>query len=83
MEFELRNLYFQRSNGEFVLLSADVTEDNAVLKMSEFLKEHNFKSYYTRIWEKNGVKWFDVGSHTEFFVWASAENLNKMIKEEE
>ena len=82
MEFELRNLYFQRSSGEFVLLKADMTEDEALINIGAFLKEHNFKSYYTRSWEENGIKWFDVGSHTEFFLWASDESFNKMIKEE-
>ena len=28
-----------------------------------------FKSYYTRIWEEDGLTKIDVGSHTEFFYW--------------
>lgn len=75
---EVRNLYFQRSNGRFVVLNVDVTEKEALKHISKFLKDHNFKSYYTRTWEVDGAKWYDVGSHTEFFIWASAENLEKM-----
>ena len=34
-----------------------------------FLDDHNYVSYYTRVWTVDGVTWFDVGSHTEFFTW--------------
>lgn len=37
-------------------------------RIQQFLDEHHYKSYYTRTWVENGSKWFDVGSHTEFFV---------------
>lgn len=35
-----------------------------------------FVSYYTRIWEEDGMTKIDVGSHTEFFFWEGkyAEN---------
>ena len=32
-----------------------------------FLDERNFKSYYTRYWNKSGRTILDVGNHTEFF----------------
>lgn len=67
---EKRNLYFQRSNGEYRLLGENVTEDEARVLRKAFLDEHNFKSYYTRVWEKDGIKWYDVGSWSEFFLWA-------------
>lgn len=40
--------------------------------ISDFLKDCNYKSYYTRMWisedrEYDWVITFDVGSHTEFF----------------
>ena len=28
-----------------------------------------FVSYYTRVWESEGMTKIDVGSHTEFFFW--------------
>lgn len=70
---EIRNLYFQRSNGEHRLLATDVTEDEAFKEMQKFMDEHNFKSYYTRTWEEDGVKWYDVGSWSEFFKWTNKE----------
>lgn len=37
--------------------------------IKKFLDDHNYVSYYTRIWTVDGITWFDVGSHTEFFTW--------------
>ncbi len=70
---EIRNLYFQRSNGEHRLLATDVTEAEAHEEMQKFMDQHNFKSYYTRSWEEDGVKWYDVGSWSEFFKWTNKE----------
>ena len=66
---ELRNLYFLASNGEKRLLAENVSYDEAWLVMSTFMKQHNFKSYYTRRWGVKDGMMFDVGSHTEFFLW--------------
>lgn len=73
----LKNIYFQRSNGEFVLLEESVTQEDAHLVMKHFMDSHNYKSYYTRSWEKNGLKWYDVGSWSEFFVWANEEDVER------
>lgn len=62
------NFYFERSNGERILLAENVDRDGAFPVMSKFLADHNYKSYYTRTWEKGNELWMDVGSHTEFFV---------------
>lgn len=45
------------------------TREQAINIINKFLEEHNYTSYYMRIWSENGVMWFDVGSHTEFFTW--------------
>lgn len=37
--------------------------------IKKFLDKHNYTSYYIRRWVVDGVMWFDVGSHTEFFTW--------------
>ena len=37
--------------------------------IKKFLDDHKYVSYYTRVWTVDGVTWFDVGSHTEFFTW--------------
>lgn len=70
---EIRSLYFQRSNGEHRLLATDVTEDEAYKEMEKFMNERNFESYYTRSWEQDGVKWYDVGSWSEFFKWTNKD----------
>ena len=70
---EKRNLYFQRSNGEYRLLAKDVTEKEVAALGKAFMDEHNFKSYYVRTWERDGIKWYDVGSWSEFFLWTNKE----------
>ena len=66
---EKRNIYFIRSNGEYRLLRENVTESQARMIRNQFLDEHNFKSYYTRSWDTDEGIMYDVGSHTEFFLW--------------
>lgn len=61
------DFYFKRSNGELVLLAENVNHEEAMVKMKEFIDEHNYKSYYTRVWQKDDTVWYDVGSWTEFF----------------
>ena len=43
------------------------TEQEAFTEINKFLKAHNYKSYYTRIWYEDNIKKYDVGSYTEFF----------------
>jgi hypothetical protein len=72
---EMKNFYFQRSNGEYILLQNNCTEAQALMKMNEFLEEHNFKSYYTRCWKTpDGNTHYDCGSWSEFFVWGFVEH---------
>ena len=71
---EMKNFYFQRRNGEYILLLNNCTKAQAMVKMHQFLDEHNFKSYYTRCWNtSDGNTHYDVGSHTEFFIWGFVE----------
>lgn len=66
---ETRNLYFKDSRGNYRLLHENVKEREVYILIRLFLNEHNFKSYYTRSWgTENGIM-YDVGSHTEFFLW--------------
>lgn len=65
------NVYFRNSKGERRLLKKNVrTKESAIKIMQDFMDDHNFKSYYTRIWydKDDGYTWFDVGSHSEFFL---------------
>ena len=77
----LKNVYFERSNGEFVLIWESCPKEDVSLVIKGFLDKRNYKSYYTRTWEKNGVTWYDVGSHTEFFLWAREEDIEELKNE--
>lgn len=66
-----RNLYFIDSLGSYRLLMTDIEEHEARLAIHVFLDKHNFKSYYTRSWETDEGTMYDVGSHTEFFLWGN------------
>lgn len=70
---ETNNLYFIASNGEYRLLCENVTWDGAYKAILGFLQAHNFKHYYTRTWSNEWGVMFDVGSHTEFFLWGKKE----------
>ena len=62
------NLYFRDSHGKKRLIASDLRFKEEVWEhIQKFLNDHNFKSYYTRMWYVDGYTWYDVGSHTEFF----------------
>lgn len=66
-------LYFQNSQGKLRVIAEPTSDKECNAAIKQFLDEHGFKSYYTRTWtDKRNNTWFDVGSHTEFFV--STEN---------
>lgn len=65
-------LYFLRSNNERVLLG-EYDRQGVFEAIHKFLDEHNFTSYYTRVWREGDDVWLDVGSHTEFFVVADKD----------
>lgn len=61
-------LYFENSMGERRLIAEPTTEEEANKEIHKFCENRNFKIYYTRSWrDDDGLKVFDVGSHTEFF----------------
>lgn len=68
MKQETGDFYFERSNGERILLATNVDQNAAFAIMHQFLDDHNYKSYYTRTWQEGNELWMDVGSHTEFFI---------------
>lgn len=62
-------VYFENSEGKRRVIGENINTRQEVMKIiQDFLNEHNYKSYYTRAWCKDGWTWFDVGSHTEFFL---------------
>ena len=61
-------LFFQNSYGDMRVIAEPTTEQDAMKEIHKFCEDRNFKIYYTRSWRnKDGLKVFDVGSHTEFF----------------
>lgn len=76
------NVYFRDSHGKKRLLMSDVyTTEQAWKVMKKFMDDHNFTSYYTRTWFADGYTWYDVGSHTEFFL--VDENLMEQYENEQ
>ena len=61
-------LYFENSRGEKRVISKPKTEEEAMKEIYKFCEDKNFKVYYVRTWRTpDGLKEYDVGSHTEFF----------------
>ena len=61
-------LFFQNSKGEERVIAEPSNREEVVKEINKFLDDHNYKSYYTRVWEDDDRLVFDVGSHTEFFI---------------
>ena len=62
-------LYFENRNGIRREIARPQTAPEAHELISQFLKEHNYETYYTRTYLcSNGTEiLFDVGSYSEFF----------------
>ena len=75
------NVYFRDSHGKKRLLERVGTKEQVWGVIKKFLDDHNFKSYYTRTWFSDGYTWYDVGSHTEFFL--VDENLMEQYENEQ
>lgn len=62
-------LYFENSRGERRIIAEPKTEEEADKEIDKFCEDRNFKIYYVRTWrDDDGLKWYDVGSHSEFFI---------------
>lgn len=61
-------LYFKDSRGNKRVIAEPKTEDEAIDIIQKFCDERPFKIYYMRWWDKDGVRTYDVGSHSEFFL---------------
>ena len=72
----MKRLYFKDSNGNTRLLdyTAD-TEEQVMVGIYDFCKQHKFKPFYVMSWKKNEKSCYDVGSYTEFFVWADESDM--------
>lgn len=61
-------LYFQNSRGEERLIAEPSNKEEVNKEINKFLDDHNFKSYYTRVWVEDNRMIFDVGSWSELFI---------------
>lgn len=62
-------LYFENSYSQRRVIAEPQTEEEAWKEIHKFCEDRNFKIYYVREWrDTDGLKWYDVGSHTEFFI---------------
>jgi hypothetical protein len=65
----MMKLYFENSRGERRLIGEPKTAEESSKIYHAFCSERNFKIYYVRSWvTSKGEKYYDVGSHTEYFV---------------
>ena len=63
------NLYFTTPFEEKRLIASNLQNEREINQhIKKFLDDHDFSWYYTRMWYANGYTWYDVGSHTEFFI---------------
>ena len=65
----MSKLYFEDRYEKRRLIGEPVTDEECWHMIRSFCDEHNFKIPYVRTWmTENGEKWYDVSSHSEFFV---------------
>ena len=60
-------VFFEKSSGAMVSLGKAENKQEANSIMFKFLRERNYRVYYTRHIQKNDEIIVDVGSYTEFF----------------
>lgn len=65
----MSKLYFEDSCGLRRLIGTSYSDDQIWRMMYDFCAARNFIIPYVRTWStSDGEKYYDVGSHTEFFV---------------
>lgn len=74
-----RDVWFSPDEGLYYLISEERTKEEAWKDINTYLKNHKYKIPYVRIWEENKMQWYDIGSHSEFFVWARREDIPTQI----
>ena len=45
-------LFFKNSRGEERVIAEPLNREEVNKKINKFLDDHNFKSYYTRVWKR-------------------------------
>ena len=71
-------LYFENAFGERRLIGAPNSEEESWQLIKNFCNERNFNIPYVRTWgTPEGEKYYDVSSHTEFFVEVKDDFINE------
>ena len=63
----MATLWFQNSQGREREIAKVSNFNDVFTGISNFLEDHNYKSYYIRSWKEDGRIKYDVGSWSEFF----------------
>lgn len=65
----MSKLYFENSYGQRRLIGEPVDDKECWSMIHNFCEERSFKIPYVREWTTpEGERWYDVSSHTEFFI---------------
>ena len=70
----------ENGNKGWELIANFRTEKDMNKNISDFLKKHNFKSYYSRQWVcENGYTMIDFGSHSQFYRFKKFDEFGRKI----
>lgn len=72
-------LYFENSRNIKREIGQPKDLEEALNIIDKFCDDRGFPIYYTRMWTKDNITTFDVGSHTEFFILENYEVENEII----
>ena len=64
----MKQVYFENSYGDRRVIGTVESDDQAWQTISKFLKQHNYRAQYIISWTESDGTWYDVGSHSEFFI---------------
>lgn len=64
----MKKIYFEDRYGERRLIGARDTDEGVWQVINNFLAQHRYKVPYVRSWTDDEGTWYDVGSHSEFFL---------------
>ena len=68
-------LYFENKFGSRFAIDYPSSREEAWGIIRRFLDKYNYKIPYVREWDdEEGLHWYDVGSHSEFFILEGDKN---------
>ena len=57
-------LFFQNSKGEERVIAEPSNREDVIKEINKFLDDYNYKSYYTRVWERM-TDWCSMLDHIQ------------------